>query len=151
MLPEFQKNYWNVMILFFENNKLNLEFLITGGTVVKIAIDITHHPQNKDITLLAVRGQIDTLTAPEFRSKLLSLLMDKKFKLIIDLDGVDYIGSAGWGIFISEIKQIREQKGDLVLAGMNPGVLEVYHSLEFGSILKAYPTVESAFQKGFQN
>jgi anti-sigma B factor antagonist len=123
--------------------------LATGGTAVKIAIDVTHHPKNKGITLLAVKGQIDTLTAPEFRSKLLSLLMDKRFKLIIDLDGVDYIGSAGWGIFISEIKQIREQEGDLVLAGMNSGVLEVYHSLEFGSILKAFHTVESAFQKGF--
>ncbi len=118
---------------------------------MKIAIDVTDHPQNKGITLLSVKGQIDTLTAPEFKKKLLSVLEDKKFKLIIDLDGVDYIGSAGWGIFISEIKQVREQEGDLVLAGMNAGVLEVYHSLEFGTILKAFPTVESALKRGFRN
>jgi anti-anti-sigma factor len=139
------------MILLFENPKLNFEFLIFGGIPVRIAIDIFDHPQNKEITLLAVKGQIDTLTAPEFEKKLLSVLVNKKFKLIIDLNGVEYIGSAGWSIFISEIKQIREQKGDLVLAGMNSGVLEVYHSLEFGSIVKAFPTVESAFKKGFQN
>ncbi len=118
---------------------------------MKIAIDVTDHPQNKNITLLSVKGQIDTLTAPEFAKKLLSVLVNRKVKLIIDLNGVDYIGSAGWGVFISEIKQIREQDGDLVLAGMNSDVLEVYHSLEFGSILKAFPNVESAIKKGFGN
>jgi anti-anti-sigma factor len=119
--------------------------------MVKIDIDVTDHPQNKHITLLSVKGQIDTLTAPEFASKLHSVLENKRYKLIIDLNGVDYIGSAGWGVFISGIKEIREQEGDLVLAGMNVGVLEVYHSLEFGSILKAFPTVESALKKGFRN
>ncbi len=118
---------------------------------MKISIDVTYHPENKNITLLSVKGQIDTLTAPEFRKKLLSAVMDKKYKLIVDLKGVDYIGSAGWGVFISEIKQIREQEGDLVLAGMNAGVLEVYLSLEFGTILKAYPNVEIALSKAFNN
>jgi len=98
---------------------------------------------------MAVKGFIDTTTAPEFEKKFLMVLGEKKFKLVVDLKDVNYISSAGWGIFISEIKRIRNQKGDLVLVGMNPEVSEVFELLEFNTILKSFPNVESAVQKGF--
>src|ERR1700690_516512 len=118
--------------------------LSPGGNMDNISVSISEHPQNKDITLLAVKGFIDTTTAPEFEKKFLSVLGDKKFKLVVDLKDVNYISSAGWGIFISEIKRIRNQKGDLVLVGMNPEVSEVFELLEFNTILKSFPNVESA-------
>jgi len=59
---------------------------------------------------------------------------------------VDYISSAGWGIFISEIKGIRERDGDLKLANMIPDVYEVFELLEFHYILKAYDSIEAAIQ-----
>ncbi len=115
----------------------------------KISVNVSEHPQNKEITLMAVKGFIDTTTAPEFEKKFLMVLGEKKFKLVVDLKDVNYISSAGWGIFISEIKRIRNQKGDLVLVGMNPEVSEVFELLEFNTILKSFPNVESAVQKGF--
>jgi anti-sigma B factor antagonist len=115
----------------------------------KISVNVSEHPQNKEITLMAVKGFIDTTTAPEFEKQFLTVLGEKKFKLVVDLKDVNYISSAGWGIFISEIKRIRNQKGDLVLVGMNPEVSEVFELLEFNTILKSFPNVESAVQKGF--
>lgn len=114
-----------------------------------ITVNVYEHPKNKGITLFAVKGFIDTTTAPEFEKKFLSVLKEKKFKLIVDLKEVNYISSAGWGIFISEIKRIRNQKGDLILVGMNPEVAEVFELLEFNTILKSFPNVETAIQKGF--
>ena len=123
---------------------------ISGGSMENISVNVSEHPQNKDITLLSVKGFIDTTTAPEFEKKFLSLLGEKKFKLVVDLKDVNYISSAGWGIFISEIKRIRNQKGDLVLVGMNPEVSEVFELLEFNTILKSFPNVEAAVKKGFE-
>lgn len=123
--------------------------MFSEGIMEKISVHITGHPQNKDITLLSVKGHIDTLTAPELEKKLLSALKDEKFKLIVDLNEVDYISSAGWGIFISQIKHIRGQKGDLVLVGMKSDVSEVFELLEFNSIMKSFPDVESAIKKSF--
>jgi anti-anti-sigma factor len=122
----------------------------TKGTMHNISINITDDPHNKEITHLAVEGFIDTLTAPEFEKEFLWLLKNKKFKLVVDLKKVDYISSAGWGIFVSELKRIRGKKGDLVLAGMSPDVAEVFDLLEFNVILKSFPDVESAVQKGFE-
>jgi anti-sigma B factor antagonist len=114
-----------------------------------LTVSVDAHPENKEVTLLKVKGYIDTTTAPDFERAFQGVLKDKKFKIVIDLKDVNYISSAGWGIFISEIKRIRNQKGDLVLAAMNSEVAEVFELLEFNSILKSYPDCDSAAKKGF--
>ena len=73
-----------------------------------------------------------------------SLLKRDRFKMIIDLAGVEYISSAGWGIFISHIKDIHENGGDLKLANMIANVTEIYELLEFDNVLKAYVSLEDA-------
>ena len=65
-------------------------------------------------------------------------------EVVVDLKDVDYISSAGWGIFIGEIKDIRHRGGDLKLSGMVGDVYEVFQLLEFHSILQAYDTSEEA-------
>jgi anti-sigma B factor antagonist len=72
------------------------------------------------------------------------LIKSRKFRVVVDLTGVNYISSAGWGIFIGEIKEIRNNGGDLKLAGMTGDVREVYQLLEFHSILEAYDTCDEA-------
>ncbi len=115
-----------------------------------ISVTISEYPQAKGITLLTVKGSLDTNTASEFEKNFQSVLKDNKFKLIVDLAEVNYISSAGWGLFVSEIKRIRNEGGDLVLVGMVPDVMEVFELLDFNTILKFFPDVESAAKKGFE-
>jgi anti-sigma B factor antagonist len=121
------------------------------ATMENILVNVSEYPRNKDITLLTVKGFIDTATAPEFEKVFKAVLAQMKNKLVFDLKEVDYISSAGWGIFISEIKHVRNQKGDLVLVGMKPEVSEVFELLEFGTILKSFPDIESAVKKCFKD
>jgi anti-sigma B factor antagonist len=102
-------------------------------------------PQS-DVSVIRVGGYIDTTTSSELERALDSLLKAGVFRIIIDLGNVDYISSAGWGIFISEIKGIRERGGDLKLAKMIPDVYEVFELLEFHYILKAFDTIEDAIR-----
>jgi anti-sigma B factor antagonist len=114
-----------------------------------ITVSAAPHPQQKDITLLTVKGFIDTTTAPEFDKTFQSVLNENRFKLVIDLKDVDYVSSAGWGLFVGEIKRIRGQKGDLFLASMSPAVEEAYDLLQFNTIIKSFPNAEQAVQNGF--
>ena len=100
-------------------------------------------PEN-EVVKIRVDGVLDTLTSPELEKVMNSLVAQKRYKIIIDLGGVDYISSAGWGIFISHLKEIRENRGDLKLTRMLPQVSEIFELLEFDSILKTYPTLENA-------
>jgi anti-sigma B factor antagonist len=98
------------------------------------------------VAVVRVLGQIDTTTSHELERRLQYLLKDQQFEIAIDLSRVNYISSAGWGIFISEIRGIRESGGDLKLAGMTPEVAEVFELLEFHNILESYRTVEAAVE-----
>jgi anti-sigma B factor antagonist len=114
-----------------------------------IAVADTTHPEHEDITLISVKGFIDTITALEFKKSFQKVLANQKYNLIIDLKEVNYVSSAGWGIFVGEIRRIRSQQGNLFLVGMSPEVTEAYELLEFETILKSFPNVETAVQKGF--
>jgi anti-sigma B factor antagonist len=99
------------------------------------------------IAVVRVLGQIDTTTSHELERRLQYLLKDRQFEIVIDLSKVTYISSAGWGIFISEIRGIRESGGDLKLVGMTPEVAEVFELLEFHNILESFKTVEAAVER----
>ena len=114
----------------------------------EIKISVGRRGYEEDVYVLRVDGFIDTITAPEVERTLETMVDQGKYRLIMDLGGVDYISSAGWGIFISRIKEIRRNGGDLKLARMSPGVYEVFELLEFDRILRAYDSVEEA-EKGF--
>lgn len=109
-----------------------------------IQLSVKHAGVNNNISVIKVGGYIDTTTSAELEHSLESLLKSHCHNIIIDLANVDYISSAGWGIFISEIKGIREKGGDLKLIGMIPDVYEVFELLEFHYILKAFDTIEEA-------
>ena len=99
------------------------------------------------ISIIKVGGYIDTTTSSELERALDSLLKQGRFYLVVDLGNVDYISSAGWGIFISEIKSIRENNGDLKLVRMVPDVYEIFELLEFHHILDVYDAVDEAINK----
>ncbi|MFQ5753222.1 MAG: STAS domain-containing protein, partial [bacterium] len=74
------------------------------------------------ISIIKVGGYIEFTTSDEIDKVLDLLIKQKSYKIIIDLEDVDYISSRGWSIFLSKIKEIRENDGDLKLARMNPDV-----------------------------
>ncbi len=96
------------------------------------------------VSVVRVDGVIDTITATELEKVMNSLLDREKYRIIVDLGGVDYISSAGWGIFISNIREIRQHSGDIKLARMIPNVYEIFELLEFDSILRAFDSIEKA-------
>jgi len=100
-----------------------------------------------DVKIIQCKGYIDTTTSSMLESALGEVIQGKAFKIVIDLGEVDYISSAGWGIFISEIKNIRKNKGDLKLVNMKPEVMEIFELLDFTNILEYYKSVDEALKK----
>ncbi len=108
-----------------------------------ISISLTESGQGR-ISEIRVDGVIDTNTAGELEEVFDSLLKRERYRVIIDLAGVDYISSAGWGIFISNIRDIRSHDGDIKLANMIPNVYEIYDLLEFDNVLMAFDSLDDA-------
>jgi anti-sigma B factor antagonist len=100
-----------------------------------------------DIALLTISGYIDTTTCQEMAKTIQELIKQKKVQIIADLGRVTYISSAGWGVFVGEIKNVREQGGDIKIVQMIPEVFDVFEMLEFNKILNYYESVEEAIDE----
>ena len=97
-----------------------------------------------EAAVITVHGFLDATTSGDLEREFQRILRSRCFRIIVDLAGVNYISSAGWGIFLSEIRHIRQQGGDLCLVGMKPEVLEVYELLEFHAVLRHFSSVPEA-------
>lgn len=108
---------------------------------IKISLEAAN---GEGLSILRVDGVVDTMTASELEKVMNSLLSQKRYRIVVDLAGVDYISSAGWGIFVSNIREVRANRGDIKLARMMPSVYEVFELLEFDSILRAFDSIDRA-------
>ncbi len=108
----------------------------------EIKLSLSQSGPSGELSIVRVDGVVDTITASEMENVLEKLINQDRYKILVDLGGVEYISSAGWGIFISRIQEIREHDGDIKLVNMIPNVYEIYELLEFENIIPAYETLE---------
>ena len=113
----------------------------------KLIISEERTNSDSPISLITLKGAIETTNASGLEDTLRRIIGDRCFRIVVDLSGVNYISSAGWGIFISEIKRIRRNGGDIKLASMTPEVREVFELLEFNSILKPFNVTRDAIRE----
>jgi anti-sigma B factor antagonist len=109
-----------------------------------IEISLSKVGARRDIALFRVKGYIDTQTCSEMSQRMTAVLKQGMFHLVVDMGQVSYVSSAGWGVFVGEIKGIRENGGDLKLVQMMPEVYDVFEMLEFNRILDCYDNIEEA-------
>lgn len=98
----------------------------------------------KGVVVIKLSGLVDSANSHLLENRLGELIDQGHVRLVFDLSDIDYISSAGWGIFVSEMKGIREKDGDLKLSGMAPDVRDVFELLEFDSLLTPYNDVSEA-------
>ncbi|MDR1910504.1 MAG: STAS domain-containing protein [Holosporales bacterium] len=101
--------------------------------------------QQNGITLLKPKGRIDTVSSRTFEEALAALI-DKEHckKLIISLEHIEYISSAGLRVFLITGKKLKGPGGGLVLCCMAERILDVFRMSGFDKIIKITTTVEDA-------
>jgi anti-sigma B factor antagonist len=96
------------------------------------------------VTVVAVEGSVDALTAGDFLQALEDELSKGNAALVADLSGVDYASSAGLRTLLAGVKASRRSGGDLRLCGVQKGVEKVLAMSGFTSILKIYDDADAA-------
>lgn len=73
--------------------------------------------QFKHCDVVAPKGRIDSFTAPDLAKSIDAILNDGRFKIVLDMAGVDYMSSAGLRVLISTQKNCkRYNRGEVILA-----------------------------------
>lgn len=94
--------------------------------------------------VLAVAGKIDARTMGDFEGGIRAVMDAGHRNIVVDFAEVPFISSAGLGILMSVIEEIREDGGDLVMARVQPEVYRIFDMLEFTTLFRFFPTVDEA-------
>ena len=82
-----------------------------------MAFNARKHPGG--VVVVEVDGQLIVGNRQELKQKVLDALEAGSKKFLIDFSKTGYIDSSGLGVLVSLSKKIRDEGGDLRLAGLN--------------------------------
>lgn len=87
-----------------------------------------------ELSILNLHGFLDAHTAPELEKHLDQLMQEGRCKIIVNFENLNYISSAGLGVFMGKIESIREQQGDIKMCRMTPKIFRVFDLLGFPTL-----------------
>jgi anti-sigma B factor antagonist len=100
--------------------------------------------EKNSTTVLAVRGEVDVYTAPRLREKLVELVSQGKYKIVVNLEGVDFLDSTGLGVLVGGLKRLRSHDGDLTLVCTQPRILKVFEITGLTKVFAIFNSVDDA-------
>ena len=90
-------------------------------------------------------GRIDSYTAPELEEILTSLTNNGRYKIILDMEDVDFMSSKGWWVLIETQKACkRYNRGELVLTGVQERIRDSLNLVGMGSYFQIFDDLVSA-------
>jgi anti-sigma B factor antagonist len=94
--------------------------------------------------VLAVSGEIDVYTAPMFKQAVVGLVTDGTQHVFIDMNGVTYMDSSGFGALLGATKRLRPAGGALHLVGAKPTVERMLHLTRLDTVIEMHSTLDQA-------
>ena len=88
---------------------------------------------NGESVKMIIAGRLDTQTAPELEKEIDTLVSSAK-ELIFDMNGVEYVSSAGLRVIL-KAQKIMNAKGSMKLTRVNDSVMEIFSITGFLDIL----------------
>ncbi len=88
----------------------------------------------EDIVIVSLEGYLDAHTAPKFEEIIQSELDQGCVRIIVDCQKLTYISSAGLGVFMGFVEEVRERDGDIKICGLEPKVKQIFDILHFETI-----------------
>lgn len=109
-----------------------------------VLIPSFHYDQVDDWHILEVRGELDMATAPTLRQQVIALVTHGATKVVLDLEGVDFIDSTGLGVLVGAVKRIRVAEGDFRMVCTRDSLLSLFEITRLTSVFDIYETLEAA-------
>ncbi len=97
-----------------------------------------------EITSLLINGDVDASSSIQLDDALKKTIEDGAVKIIIDCENLNYISSAGLGVFMSYIEDINTKGIRMALYGLNDKVMNVFEILGLDQLLNIVTTKKDA-------
>jgi len=101
----------------------------------------------ESVSIIDVKGYLDAHTAPELENVFNKLLNEKKFRVVVNFNELNYISSAGLGVFMAYIETMRQNNGDIKFSNLKDNVYNIFDLLGFPLLYEFYKDEKEAINK----
>jgi anti-sigma B factor antagonist len=112
-------------------------------------MEIIHRRLNR-ADVLALNGRLDAATAPLLKQHLDTLFAQRRYRIVLDLAGLEHMSSPGLHVLAEARKRAHDgtlagiEGGDIRIANLSPRMKGVFDLVGFTSLFRIYPDVVEA-------
>jgi len=108
-----------------------------------VDLKLGHHARD-GIEVIDVQGEIDIYTAPRLRELLIDLVSQGSYQLVVSLDEVGFLDSAGLGVLVGGLRRVRARDGSLDLVCTQQPILKILKITGLTEVFGIYETADQA-------
>ena len=97
--------------------------------------------------VIALAGEVDLYTAPEFKAQLLDVIGNGAKQVIVDFTNTTFIDSTTLGVLVGGVKRLRTSDGELSLVCSDRNITKIFEITGLDRVFTIYPSREEAIQQ----
>ena len=97
--------------------------------------------------VIALAGEVDLYTAPEFKGQLLDVIAKGAREVIVDFSDTTFIDSTTLGVLVGGVKRLRTNDGQLSLVCSDRNITKIFEITGLDRVFTIYPTRAEALEQ----
>jgi len=110
-----------------------------------MAFSIEDRVVDSDTHVVAVTGEIDLFTAPEFKQRVAAPIDAGRTHVVVDLTETTFIDSSSLCVLIGAHRRLRRLEGALVIVCSNDAIVKTFRITGLDSVFTIVSTLDEAF------
>ncbi len=100
--------------------------------------------QKENVTIVELQGYLDAHTAPMLEESFEILLKEHRYNILVNCKNLEYISSAGLGVFMAFLDEVRKNNGDIKFSNMPVKIFNIFDLLGFPILYEIYKDEQEA-------
>ena len=101
---------------------------------------------NINVVSFSNSDRFNSLITEPVKESLLEYFNKSNVKLVLDLEGIKFIDSSGFGVFLSAMKAANNNYGQFKICNVNKDVMELFKLLQLHHVFEIYDELEPCLE-----
>ena len=112
-----------------------------------MSFDVTTERLDGESYVIALAGEVDLYTAPEFKQQLLEVVGQGGKDVVVDFSDTTFIDSTTLGVLVGGVKRLRPNGGQLSLVCSDRNITKIFEITGLDKVFPIYATRDEAVEK----
>ena len=109
-----------------------------------IEFEIEDRQVDGETHIVAVTGEIDLFTSPEFKQRLSAPIDGGRSRVVVDLRGTTFVDSSSLGVLIGAHRRLKRRGGRLVVVCGNEAIVKTFKITGLDGVFTIVPSLDEA-------